>query len=321
MNTSPQAASVWHILRGSVRGASHVRSELPNQDAIKWWPQSGGDPPLVLTVADGHGSARHFRSDQGAQLAVETAVCILQEFVRSEAAAGDPSAAKRILEERLSRELIRRWSDGVEELFAAAPFSNDELTDLERRAGSATRQSVERKPVLAYGSTLLAVLVTDTFLLYVQLGDGDILTVTEDGYVDRPVPGDSRLLGNETTSLCGSNAWRDVRLRFQVAGPSTPALILVSTDGYANSFRNDDGFRQVGADILRLIREVGVSKVQESLASWLTDASSSGSGDDITLGILYRSPVGDRPPAASPDNMPFSVESKASEGTADEGLG
>jgi hypothetical protein len=136
----------------------------------------------------------------------------------------------------------------------------------------------------------LTVLVTEAFILYLQLGDGDILTVSQKGKTISPLPQDDRLLGNETTSLCSRNAWRDCRVGFQALAPSLqpPALILLCSDGYSNSFSNKAAFLRVGADLLEMIRCDGLDSVNDSLETWLNEASQVGSGDDITLGIICR---------------------------------
>jgi hypothetical protein len=128
-------------------------------------------------------------------------------------------------------------------------------------------------------------------LLFLQLGDGDILTVMEDGQVLRPMPRDPRLIANETTSLCMDDAWREMRCHFQTLSGQPPALVLVSTDGYANSFVNEAAFLRVGSDILEMLCERGVRAVSSDIPSWLREASEAGSGDDITLGVLYRMDV------------------------------
>jgi hypothetical protein len=144
-------------------------------------------------------------------------------------------------------------------------------------------------PLLAYGATLSTVWLGETFLLYFQLGDGDILTVTADGTVGRPLPVDARLFAGQTTSLCAPGAWRDFRIGFQTFGSADrPALVLLATDGYANAFREDTGFLQVGTDLLEMIREEGLQRVAAGLETWLEEASDSGSGDDVTLGLLCR---------------------------------
>jgi hypothetical protein len=73
---------------------------------------------------------------------------------------------------------------------------------------------------------------------------------------------------------------------FQPFTRAAPALILLSTDGYPNSFRHESGFLQVGSDILKMIQADGLSSVKENLKRWLSDSTHAGSGDDVTLGIL-----------------------------------
>jgi len=281
--------SQWRAIGHSVRGASHVRASLPNQDAICWLPESGTGLPLVLAVSDGHGSARCFRSDVGARLAVETATKVTQEFLENLPESLNLSAIKRWAEENLPRAIVHRWRDRVADDIFAHPLPKADLDRLEANEDVTKRRQVLLDPLLAYGATLLTVLVTESFILYLQLGDGDILTVSEAEEVSRPpLPADARLFANETTSLCSRDAWREFRSHFQVLSGSPPALILVSTDGYANSFRDEAGFLQVGADLLALIRADGLDAVHESLESWLSEASRNGSGDDITMGILCR---------------------------------
>src|ERR1700687_3873921 len=73
----------WRIIGSSSRGASHVKSGLPNQDAISFWlPESGLGPPAILAIADGHGSPHHFRSATGPELAVEAATALLLAFAK-----------------------------------------------------------------------------------------------------------------------------------------------------------------------------------------------------------------------------------------------
>jgi len=287
--TSSDYETKWRVIGKSVRGASHVRAGLPNQDAVRWLPESGSGPPLVLAVSDGHGSAKCFRSDVGSRLAVNTATRVVQEFLESLSEPVNLSIVKRWAEDNLPREIVRRWREAVADDVSARPLTGADLDQLEAKENVGKRRQIALKPVLAYGATILVVLVTESFILYLQLGDGDILNVAEAGEVSRPpLPADERLFANETTSLCSRDAWRDFRYYFQVISGPPPALILVSTDGYANSFRDEASFVKVGRDLLEMIRSDGLDKVNEEMEAWLTEASQEGSGDDITLGILCR---------------------------------
>lgn len=277
---------LWHSLSCSVRGASHIKNGLPNQDY--GWPLNqvtGAD--VILSVADGHGSARSFRSDMGSRFAAFTAKNVLQEFLAKRHAMPSLSSIKEWAENGLPKEIVRGWRERVQEHIAAKPISSEELDKIRSKEGDKRIKQIEDDPVLVYGSTLLCALLTDTFILYAQLGDGDILAVTDDGTVGWPLPKDERLMANETTSLCLPKAWDDFRVVFKPVHNDQPALVLLSTDGYANSFRDETGFLQAGADYLELIREEGIEYVETHLPEWLNEASQSGSGDDVTLAIGY----------------------------------
>jgi serine/threonine protein phosphatase PrpC len=263
----------WQGAGASVRGAAHERSGMPNQDAIHW---IGNGSSLVLAVADGHGSVRYPRSHIGARIAVEKATQLVHEFVLAQMDAENLSLVKRAAEEWLPRALVRSWRIEAVEHIAANPLSEDELNALGRDA----------ELIRAYGATIVTAAVSERFVLYLQLGDGEILTVSEEGVVSKPLTKDDRLFGNETTSLCTSNAWSDFRVSFQPITNEHPALILLATDGYPNSFRDEAGFLKVGTDILETIRTEGLGHVKDNLEVWLSDSTHAGSGDDVTLGIL-----------------------------------
>lgn len=276
----PVPASVapdWQALSASVRGAAHRRAGLPNQDAVRIRQHPDR---LVLALADGHGSAKSFRSQQGARLAVAVALRVAARATLLDQA----PARKRWAEDAWPLELVRGWQAAVDARLARRPFSAAELAPLEPPA----RAQLEANPRLAWGSTLLSVILTPAAILYLQLGDGDLLIVADDGSVDRPLPADPRLFGNETTSLCAAAAWQEARVYCQTLAGAPPALILAASDGYANAFRDDAGFRQVAADLWAMLRAGGRDAVAPHLRGWLAEASAEGSGDDISLGLLWR---------------------------------
>lgn len=276
----------WRVVGHSVRGATHERTGAPNQDAIRWLPESSVGLPLILALADGHGSRRAFRSETGARLAVETSLQVIGDFLQGQTENESLSAIKRTAEEWLPRALVRRWLEAVEAHLAAHPLSAVELKLPGADHPETIPQAGPSNMYLAYGTTILVTAVTEAFILYLQLGDGEILTVSLDGEVTRPLPKDERLFANETTSLCSRDAWRDFRVCFQVITNTSPALILLSTDGYPNSFRDEQGFLKVGSDILEMVRDSGLDMVNDRLESWLKESTHEGSGDDVTLGLI-----------------------------------
>lgn len=276
----------WRAIGRSVQGASHVRRGTENQDAIGWLPAGGVGDRVVLAVADGHGSAKNFRSATGAKLAKDVGLRIASELVSP--ARLELSLVKHALEEIVPMRIVQDWLELVQADLRESPLSAEELAAVEEHTDAKSRNLVEQHPHIAYGSTLVTALATESFTAFCQIGDGDVLTVSDRGTVGRPVRGDERLIANETTSLCSSEAWRFFRIA--VLGTQAP-MILVSTDGFANSFRNDDGFFKFGSDVRRMIETDGIDAVNGKLQAWLTELTKRGSGDDISLGIICRPDV------------------------------
>jgi hypothetical protein len=286
--TATERPPEWRIIGETVPGASHLRAGIPNQDAILQLRASGRGLPLILSVSDGHGSDKCFRSDRGSRFAVKVATRLVGDFLDEPRGAFDPREIGSGGEEWLTGEFIKRWREAVESDLKRRPFSKDELDRVGQKDGERARGMVVANPLLAYGATSLTVAVEESFILYLQLGDGEILTVSESGEVTRPLPEDKRLFANETTSLCSHGAERDFRFCLQRLDEERPALILLSTDGYVNSFSDQEGFLKVGSDLLEMLRSDGFDFVNDSLKGWLEEATRMGSGDDTTLGIICR---------------------------------
>ena len=298
-----QEKNPWMVLGDKITGATHVRSGAPCQDAILWrsLPEQRG---VVLALADGHGSSSSPYSEEGAAIAVQVAVSLLEKLVQE---AGDNLALiKRLAEEQLPRMMVRAWEEAVlthnrKKIRDKRPGAREDsrsdgvvaMIDC-TSANGRIEEAIDgeaRRVLLKYGSTLLAILATARFFILFQLGDGDILVVENDGSVSRPLPSPVGLAANETHSLCARSAWKDVQLLFQPLHGTEPPLLLAATDGYVNSFASEAGFFRVGSDYLALLREDGLAEVAANLKEWLAETSENGSGDDIALGMVLRETV------------------------------
>lgn len=317
----------WSVIEATARGATHQRNNLPNQDWIGSSDPNKG-LPLVLAVADGHGGTKYFRSQVGARLAVETALEAIPRFFErpvdqsanvTEAEKSDleQTLDKQTLEVHIPRRLIGDWIGKVRDHLENNPIEVTELANLNDRERSAFIDSSSKRKLLtqkkatgmslsedeekeigaseakllqAYGATLLVGAVSERNIFYWQLGDGDIISVSAGGHVSKVMPSDARLFANETTSLCVSQV-KDFRVAAQAISDhdQLPALIMLSTDGYSNSYSSPEGFEKVGKDLLlRMCEENGFEEVKNNLSGWLDETSSVGSGDDITVGLLVR---------------------------------
>ena len=259
----------------AVRGASHERKDRPNEDAIAWGAR--GDN-LVLAVSDGHGSESHFYSHIGAQFAVEVAVeTILEEVGENKLSAKKVLGISKDVRDKLPHRIANRWRDKVGAHYQKQPETNK---GSERREGTSLYRP--------YGATLLVVLVAKHFILYLQLGDGDILVVKDKGKeIDRLFVDEEERIGPATDSLCLSNPESYFKFSLRTFKQERPELILVTTDGYINSFRRDEDFLNLGKEFLDLLVAEGTSYVENNLENWLKATSQEGSGDDITAGLIY----------------------------------
>lgn len=279
----------WRIIGETVPGASHIRAGIPNQDSILYIRESSRNLPIVLSVSDGHGSPKCFRSDRGSQFAVKKSAYLISEFLDERRGKFD-LAEIEMQKEYLSKEFVKHWREAVEADLIKEPFTEKEFENLEKKSDEKARKLVEDNPLLAYGATSLTVAVEEEFILYLQLGDGDILNISSGGEVIKPLAEDPRLLANETTSLCLPTAEKDFRFLVQkISAEQSPAMILISTDGYLNSFSSETGFFQAGTDILQMLSDDGgFDAVNDNLKAWLEEATQMGSGDDCTLAVIYR---------------------------------
>ncbi len=255
-------------------------------------PQSGGQAIIAfISVADGHGSHEYLRSQIGSRKAVDAAYQVCWDYLMrlagpdSRRGPGDLRLHHE-LAERIPSEIDKKWRADVSEHLRANP-----LTDAEQQVFDELPADVQRRMshlVSVYGTTLLAVMTTPEFIFYAQNGDGDILVVEHDGRIRRALPGDARLIGNETTSMANENAWRDFRIALDPVGSKPPLMIMAATDGYSNSFGNEKDFLQVPADLLASFRAHGEEWTLERLPGWLEETSAGGSTDDISVAIIWR---------------------------------
>jgi serine/threonine protein phosphatase PrpC len=265
---------MWTCETISVTGASHIRKGQVNQDRVKSNNGNGVDVPLVIAVADGHGSAAHFRSEIGAQFAVDVACEVLSDMWGVDTCINqiDLPADKRWQNEsRISRRIVSEWNRRVNKHMEENP-SNDEAHPLNVRA---------------YGSTILAAVIFKSFACALQLGDGDILCCTAQGESGRLVESDSSQMANETYSLCMKAAAERFRFGYIKLDSQSPCIILLCTDGYSNSFATDDGFVSALYDVSKILPNISINELRPLLESWALESTNSGSGDDVTLALGF----------------------------------
>jgi len=286
----------WLVYSKSVEGASHSRTGFSNQDSIRW-KQSHTSNTVVMSVADGHGSDIHFRSKVGSQFAVKIAVETLFDLFHNQPIEIDNVfQVKDIIRYSAPRLLVHNWIDRVQYHVQKHPFSNSEIDLILKKKGPLILEKIVNNPKIAYGSTLLTAVITKNYFIFFQLGDGNILIVDNDQNVrcmfsnKNSDSDDNSSIESiiHTESLCMDNSWLEFKTGIFDFQALKPKLILLSTDGYCNSFSSESGFLKIGLDYLALLEKFGFSYLSKNLCNILKQTSLEGSGDDITLGLIYQ---------------------------------
>ena len=265
-----------HLIRCSQIGASHIRESKPNQDFSGYESLQNGKVK-VLCVSDGHGSKRSFRSDLGAEFAVNISKSIAFDWFSDHT-----PTIKNLKEidgcERFCRKIIHLWTEEVRRHLEANHLSDDEKLLIG-----------EENVSIIYGATLVLAIITPSYTFYAQLGDGNIISINENNELTNPIAPDSTIIANDTHSLCETDAADHIKYEV-VEHSSLPKMVLLSTDGLANSFATDKKFNEAILEICLAIDSHGIHKVSEEIPKWLKDYTELGSGDDITLVIFYNRP-------------------------------
>ncbi len=244
----------------SRRGASHVRKDKPCQDSYALWSGNTQEVSyMIAAVADGHGDHLHDLSQVGSFLATRVAMSELLS-----------SCPDEELPDLFPQRITARWRSVV-------------IADAEDRFGQPLQESDRDGMIRRYGTTLLAARVSPQDIFLAQIGDGDILVLSDDERLSYPLATEPELIGLSTYSLSSRNAvelWKTARLPRGEGG-----LLLMASDGLSDSFGGSDHpeFQRFVRSLRARIDEFGIGKVVASLPGWLSQFSDQGSGDDITL--------------------------------------
>lgn len=203
--------AIFDSYGASVIGSTHLKKELPNQDAFRYENLDNGIQ--ILAVSDGHGGAMHCHSDRGAKIAVEVAIDVCKGYFCSDETLRPNDVVQFDFEEKLSMEIQSSWLSRV----------SDEA-DFEDK--------------IQFGCTLLVAIRTETQLIFLQLGDGKIAIVYEDGVVYFPMSRDAYAATHYTNSLSQDHAWLMMKV-FSMHLEESIHMVILATDGVENAYPYD----------------------------------------------------------------------------------
>ena len=271
-----------HAFAVSSIGHSHKKEGTLCQD---WAETAEGDGFLIIAVSDGHGSRNFVRSDRGSRFACRAALDAMHDFaseIRAEHIVGSRRANEVV--SMLCKNIIMRWRDAVNEDVKACPFTEDEVknvSDKYRESYLAGEQAEH-----AYGATLIALLITEEYMLAIRNGDGECVTVSRRGHMDKPIPWNDKCEASVVTSMCDRSAIDEFRFFYTT---DLPAAAFIGTDGVDNSYPRTEELFELYANICTEAVDNGAENMKSELEAFLPVMTEKGSGDDVSIAAILDS--------------------------------
>lgn len=141
-------------VHSTVIGDSHIRKGIVCQDS------SGTvvtDKFAIAVVADGHGSAKHFRSDVGSRIAVKITTKLLKNYMNRPDFKEQFFKHPEFILAQMEKQILMKWREAVEEYHLENPLTEEEENKIPEKAKGRLRTAV------IYGSTVLAAVLTKIF--------------------------------------------------------------------------------------------------------------------------------------------------------------
>jgi serine/threonine protein phosphatase PrpC len=248
-----------------------------------------------VAVSDGHSSTTSPYSHVGSQLAVHTACEEVVSFLPNLTKTRNFQQLHDLIQ-LLPPKIVRRWKQSVLEQATRLPELQTYWVKADVVDGSGCEYDVGNPASadmhdiwLHFGCTLLLATITSRWLLIMQIGDGEIVWVDDHSDVSVLSLGE-RQIGDATHSLCEPLAASQLAVQLLPLPQDQSPLLLLCTDGYAKSFASVEDFLLAAKDWQRLV--YGGRVPQEQMDAWLDETTERGSGDDVTLALVYRRNAG-----------------------------
>ncbi len=263
----------------SVMGASHEKTGLVCQDSSSF---KVCDNYAVAVVADGHGSKKHFRSHLGSKYAVESTIEAIDRYYENteDFEENFPKNYKMILR-NIEKQIISNWNKKVEKHLEENPVTDEEKSKF-------TEEEFEKIPPESYyGSTLIAAVTSKKFTFGVQIGDGSLVALFEDGKAVMPMEYNESAPANVTASICNSNAAGMFSSFF--TDKKKLIALFASTDGLYTSFGSEYDFLDYHTIITSQLTNIEAFK--QIIVNNLTKRSHFGTEDDISLSCVFNQEI------------------------------
>jgi serine/threonine protein phosphatase PrpC len=246
----------YNIFECSVVGYKNVLKNLNSQDYLDYKIL---DNAIICTVADGHSGEFFKYSDIGSKIACKCSIKILEELINMD----EENILKLLENETIQRRIFDQWMDLVE---------NDYKKNKPR---------VYKPQYLKYSTTLVSILITDKFRLYLKIGDGEIVIKSNDMYKSIIKTKYKQIVD----SLGRDDSYKNIMYHIEKSSELKVDNIILFTDGYENSFENNEKlYKSLDSTIKKYNKNVFSKELLKiEYKDYLNNLSKYESHDDISI--------------------------------------
>lgn len=246
----------YDVFIGSAIGYKNILKKRKSQDYIDYKLYENG---AICAVADGHSTSYFKYSDKGSELACKASIEILKEYINE-----DKDFVKNELDKfNIQKKIYIRWMELVNEHFKSI------------------NPVVFKTQYIKYSTTLLSILVTGNFILFLKLGDGDIIIENSNKY--------EKKINNSNIGVVQafgrSNSYINMKYKLEDVNNYKNSNIILFTDGYGNSFENDINLYKSLEKTINKYNKNVFSRflLEQNYDKYLSKLSKDASFDDISI--------------------------------------
>lgn len=249
----------YNIFSEMVTGYKNILKKSKSQDYLDF---DFFDKGIVFAVSDGHSSDFFKYSDRGAKIACNIAVGMLKDLAYLD----EKDLINMLEEKKIQREIQSKWMDLVRE-------------DFEK-----SHPLVFKTEYIKYSTTLIAVLVTNRFRLYLKIGDGNIIIKDNTGFREILETRKS----DTVDSLGRIDSFKNIMYYVDNENNKYKENIIIFTDGYEQSFVDENELYKSLDDTIYMYNKSVFSReiLKRTYKQQLSKLSKQKSQDDISIVFL-----------------------------------
>ena len=258
------------IYNKSSIGFSHINNKMPCQDHSVSY---GKDKIQVITACDGHGGNLYFRSNKGSKFASQAVIDVINLYSVHRL----HKLIKSNKLDKLKLEILCKWNELVEQDYSRKHFSKKELDKLNEEE----LFKLANNYICAYGTTLNAAILTNKFIICIQIGDGGVYLINKNN-IELAFPENDENVANITNSMCADKAFDKIYIkafyRYCYNG------IIICTDGLLTPYQTYTNFKEnfivPFLNNFKLITIDSINKMNQFIEKIGLEI---GTGDDVSI--------------------------------------